>query len=394
MKMQNSNEKIFSVYNKTIQLLIKLVELYPIYGSDNQKIAQEVLGHYLKENGWKVYQDEFKIGEIENRKFLREPWKYDLYYKKNQEILRPNLYGILDSGKPGKTVILNGHIDVDIIDKENLGNDKGFSFNEDKIYGRGTADMLGGLSCLASVSQLLDTNQWGGKVIFMSVVDEEIGGNGSLRGIEWLLKKEKINPSECEVIIAEPTNNIMLRESMGFLPFSITFKNKVQHMNTLSGIKLEHKIVELVECLEKIKEMDNNFQYNIGIIKGGLDASLPINELILKGICTTTVKVNNEFVKNQIIEKIKDAKIVFPKMEIAPVAAKGRKMAIQQNSEDCELFMSACDISMFNHFGFNTVIFGPGNLEQAHSPKEFVRLKNLEKYLQVLSMYLNKVLKE
>lgn len=391
MIMQNSKEINFSVYNKTIQLLIKLVELYPVYGSENQKKAQDVLGHYLSLNGWKIYQDEFKIGEIENRNFLRKPWEYDLYYQQNQEIFRSNLYGILDSGKPGKTVILNGHIDVDIKDKENLGNDRGCSINEDKIYGRGTADMLSGLCCLASVSQLLKTNQWSGKVIFMSVVDEEIGGNGSLRGVEWLLKKEKIHITECEVIIAEPTNNIMLRESMGFLPFSITLKNNVQHMNTVGG-KLEHKIVELVECFEKIKEIDRNFQYNIGIIEGGLDASLPINKLTLKGICATTVKANNEFVKKQIVKKLKNARINFPKMEIEPVAAKEIKTAIQQNSNESQLFMSACDISVFNHFGFNTVIFGPGNLEQAHSPKEFVSLKNLKKYLQLLSKYLNKVL--
>lgn len=393
MKVQNSNEKTFSVYNRMIQLLIKLVNLYPVYGSDNQEKAQEVLGHYLKENGWKVYQDQFKIGEIENKKILREPWKYDPYYKNNQEILRPNLYGILDSGKPGKTVILNGHIDVDIIDKENLGDDKGVYFSEDKIYGRGTADMLGGLCCLASVSQLLEKNQWSGKLIFMSVVDEEIGGNGSLRGIEWLIKKEKISPAESVVIIAEPTNNAILRESMGFLPFSIRIKNRVQHMNTVSGVKLEHKIVELVECFEKIKEIDKNFQYNIGVIKGGLDASLPINELILKGICATTVKANNEFVKSQMTEKIRNAKITFPKMEIAPVAAKGRKMTTQESADDAELFMSACDSSIFDYFGFDTVIFGPGNLEQAHSPKEFVSLMNLEKYLQMMSVHINKVLK-
>lgn len=73
------------------------------------------------------------------------------YFSEDTEHKRPSIWTVLDSGRAGKTMLLIGHLDaVDV----NLANWRTNPFAATEIdgfvYGRGSMDMKGGLSCILS----------------------------------------------------------------------------------------------------------------------------------------------------------------------------------------------------------------------------------------------------
>lgn len=97
---------------------------------------------------------------------------------------RPNVVGIHRGSGGGRSLILNGHVDVVPIGPEELWSKPPWSghFEDGKVYGRGSADMKGGDVSMIFAVQALQTAgiHLKGDVIIESVVDEELGGNGTL----------------------------------------------------------------------------------------------------------------------------------------------------------------------------------------------------------------------
>lgn len=97
---------------------------------------------------------------------------------------RPNVVGTWHGQGSGRTLILNGHVDVVPTGPESTWTRPPWSgyYEEGKVYGRGSADMKGGLvSNLLAVQALKSAGiSLKGDLVVESVVDEEMGGNGTL----------------------------------------------------------------------------------------------------------------------------------------------------------------------------------------------------------------------
>lgn len=100
---------------------------------------------------------------------------------------RPNLAAVLRGAGGGPSLMLAGHIDVvDALPEQWQHDPWGAAIVEGRMIGRGTADMKGGV--IASLLALQGLQEAGvtlaGDVVFASVVDEEVGGMGTLALIE------------------------------------------------------------------------------------------------------------------------------------------------------------------------------------------------------------------
>ena len=177
------------------------------------------------------------LKEIENNKeeyieFLRDIIKIDSYnppgneknvalkikdYLKEEniecEILsfgenRANLLAYLHENFDGKNLLFNGHMDVvpPGIEKEWKYPPLSATIKRKKfIYGRGSADMKGGVAAMAiSLKILKKLNiKLSGNLILNAVADEETGGTF---GTKWCLDN-KLNSINCDFsIIGEPTD--------------------------------------------------------------------------------------------------------------------------------------------------------------------------------------------
>lgn len=119
---------------------------------------------------------------------------------------RINVIARRDSGKPGPCVHFNGHIDVvEVGSGWTVPPFEGL-VKDGRVYGRGACDMKGGLaSAIVAVEALLDCcSDLPGVIEISGTVDEESGGYG---GVAYLAERGWFSkPKVDHVIIPEPLN--------------------------------------------------------------------------------------------------------------------------------------------------------------------------------------------
>ncbi len=119
---------------------------------------------------------------------------------------RINVLARREAARPGPCVHFNGHIDV-------VPAGQGWSVDpwqgavrDGKVFGRGTCDMKGGLAAaMVAVETLLESGiELPGAIEISGTVDEESGGYG---GVAWLAERGFFSPPRVDhVIIPEPLN--------------------------------------------------------------------------------------------------------------------------------------------------------------------------------------------
>ncbi|WP_337269157.1 M20 family metallopeptidase [Oryzifoliimicrobium ureilyticus] len=117
---------------------------------------------------------------------------------------RPNLGGTLAGNGGGRSIMLTGHIDIVPPGAiEHWATDPFEPVLKDGfLHGRGTVDMKGGVACMLMAVEILKELRvpLAGDIVFTSVVDEEIGGMGSLAMVDRGFKADA-------GIMTEPTAN-------------------------------------------------------------------------------------------------------------------------------------------------------------------------------------------
>ncbi|MDU8909685.1 acetylornithine deacetylase/succinyl-diaminopimelate desuccinylase family protein [Aestuariicoccus sp. MJ-SS9] len=119
---------------------------------------------------------------------------------------RWNLVARRDGARPGECVHFNSHHDVVAVGKGWTRDPFGGELDEDRIYGRGACDMKGGLaaSVIACEAFLEAHPDFAGAVEISATADEESGGYG---GVAHLAQLGYFDPARVQhVIIPEPLN--------------------------------------------------------------------------------------------------------------------------------------------------------------------------------------------
>ena len=119
---------------------------------------------------------------------------------------RWNVVARFEGGRPGECVHFNSHIDVVEVGRGWTTDPFGGELIDGKIYGRGTCDMKGGLaaSIIAAEAFVALCPTFNGAVEISGTADEESGGFG---GVAYLAEKGFFAPTRVQhVIIPEPLN--------------------------------------------------------------------------------------------------------------------------------------------------------------------------------------------
>lgn len=151
----------------------------------------------------------------------------------------------------GKSLILNGHIDVVPLGPLDMWKDDPYSarIDGDKLYGRGAGDMRSGL---AANLWALDTlrrvgYQPASEVILQSVVEEESTGNGTLMAH---LKGYKADAA----LIPEPVQEQLVRANVGVLWFQVEVRGRPVHVRAMgTGVNAIDSCWKVVGALRELE---------------------------------------------------------------------------------------------------------------------------------------------
>ncbi|QVY60050.1 peptidase [Cytobacillus gottheilii] len=232
--------------HRGIKLLQQLVQENSV--RENESSAQAVIIEKCRKLGLEL--DIWEIGSDE----LKE---HQAFYCDRKDFSgTPNVVAVKKGSGGGKSIILNGHIDVvpEGNEKDWIHHPYSAVVENGKLYGRGSTDMKGGTVALLLAMEAISSVgvQLKGDIIFQSVIEEESGGAGTLAAI---LRGYKADGA----IIPEPTNMKIFPKQQGSMWFRITVKGKSAHGGTrYEGVNAIEKSILVMNALNRLEKMRND----------------------------------------------------------------------------------------------------------------------------------------
>jgi acetylornithine deacetylase len=137
---------------------------------------------------------------------------------------RPSLVAVPWESDDVPTVVLNGHLDTVGV----VGMSAPFTprVEGDRLYGRGAADMKGGVAAIIAAAEHLVTTGAPVRPVLALVADEEDAGLGS-EAVIAALPGMGVRPEAC--LIAEPTDLALTRSLRGFAVIRVRFTGRAIH---------------------------------------------------------------------------------------------------------------------------------------------------------------------
>lgn len=140
------------------------------------------------------------------------------------EATRPSLVAVAPGDPDWPTVVLNGHVDTVGV----AGMAAPFTpvLEGERLYGRGAADMKGGVAALVVAAERLVAIQAPVRPVLALVADEEDASLGS-EAVIAEFPRLGITPDVC--LIGEPTDLALARSLRGFAVVQVEFAGKAAH---------------------------------------------------------------------------------------------------------------------------------------------------------------------
>ncbi len=322
---------------------------------------------------------------------------------------------------PGRSIILNGHIDV--VSPEPMGAwtraPWGAEEIDGRLYGRGACDMKAGLAgMLMAVSSLKRCGiQLSGDVIVESVVEEETGGAGTRACALAGFRGDG-------AVIGEPTGLAVCPVSRGGAWFSISVWGKEAHSgSTWRGVSALDQALPVVECLRRYKAQRDNrlrklnpafnscpepFPLFIGKVMCGSAPNTVPGLCELQGVLGLAPSESVGAAKADLERELKAYRsredVPHPILSWLPTQFEPAGIpadhplvdacihackAVTGHQGKIDGFPTGSDQGLLIHKANTpTVVFGPGSLECAHSRDEYVELKEYLEYVKIIAILL------
>lgn len=362
--------------------------------------VQALVAKKLGEMGFEV--DEWVMGGDE---LLKHP--YFVSPRTNFEG-SPNVVGVLRGVGGGRSIILNGHVDVVPAGDVTQWERDPFSgdVEDGKLYGRGATDMKGGnLAALIAVEALQKLGvKLKGDVIFESVVEEESGGAGTLATI---LRGYKADAA----LVPELTQMKIMPKQQGSMWFRLNVIGRSAHGGTryegVSAIEKSLTVVQAIGALEKRRndritdplyaKLPIPIPINIGVIEGGKWPSSVCDLVKLEGRMGVAPEEEMEDAKREMAEALAGLAQIDPWFAEHPVelewyGARWVPGAVEEEHPLMQLLMETFEevkgdkpIIEASPWGTDgglltkladtpAIVFGPGITQLGHYPNEYIEL--------------------
>ncbi len=329
---------------------------------------------------------------------------------------RPEVMSFLEGSEARPTLILNGHLDhVPPGDLEDWSYDPYEGrVVAGRIYGRGAADMKGGLTAMIIAAKALKDSgiKLKGDLILTFAVGEEIGEWGTkhivvdkgIKGDWGIVTEPTVFRGKFRVAVAEK----------GVAWFRITIKGRASHASQPGlGVNAISKAGKIIAELEKYNSRLASKKHNligastssITIIEGGFkenvipdQCKIIIDRRIIPGEKLDEVKKEIADILKKL--KRKDSKInssveltrsfeageIQSNAEIVKIVRKNLKKACGHDSKPWGTPYGTDARNLINDASIPTIVFGPGDISHCHCVNEYVNLNEVINATKVIAL--------
>ncbi|MEH6789856.1 acetylornithine deacetylase [Parasphingorhabdus sp.] len=314
---------------------------------------------------------------------------------------KANLYATVGPNVAGG-VILSGHSDVVPVDGQLWDSDP-WTVTERNglLHGRGTCDMKGFIAlALAAVPSF----KQGTRPVHLAFsYDEEVGCLGAPAMIEAMTATL---PAPALAIIGEPTMMKVITGHKGITVHAVEVLGHEAHSSlthlglsaNMVAIELMHDLAELARGLWENADPASPFvpphaTLTIGTMEGGTAANILARRARFVFDLRCPPDVDPEAVlapfKAKVAALDAEMKQAFPAAGVSITRLSNAPPMAPAGSQEAESFVRrltgdnspagvvsyAAEAGQFQQAGFATVICGPGSIEQAHQPNEYLAVE-------------------
>ncbi len=332
---------------------------------------------------------------------------------------RPNVFGWLRSKDPKVApLVLSGHTDVVSPGPAELWDADPFegAVRDGRLRGRGALDMKGPICCalLALLALRQAEIELAFDVEMQCVVAEERGGLGTLYALET-------EPAPSAVVVLEPTTGAICPASGGAVPFNVLVPGQAAHVCVpWTGASAFEHLVYIYGGLIELEaarnarlshplfdDLPSKIPFAVGKVQAGeWHASVP-DQAVLTGRMGVLPGETKEEVREELIAAVAElsAGHEFLAAHPATVTWDNEGFPAWETDHDTPIVQAllagnragggegrlgavtyGCDAGHFASAGYPTVIFGPGDIAEAHLKNESLSLEEMRLAARTLAV--------
>ncbi len=310
---------------------------------------------------------------------------------------RPNLIARIEGEQPGKRIVFEAHTDT--VTATDMKNPFDPVVRDGRMVGRGACDTKGGLAAMMhSLAQVKASGRKPPCEIWLAATADEEHSCGGVKALCETLEADA-------AVVAEPTELRLTTACKGCVRWRIHVHGREAHSSKphLGTNAIVH-MSEVIRAIDQDTQLLNSRSHpllgsptcNIGIIQGGTQVNvvperctIEIDRRLLPDENADDVLTHYTTLLDGLRTAVsKWAYTMEPPMILALPMNTPANTPLVQRAAETLLNMGldsepigvpfSCNASTLSHSGIASIVFGPGSIDQAHTPEEFVECAQVE----------------
>ncbi|MDF1716093.1 MAG: acetylornithine deacetylase [Antarcticimicrobium sp.] len=325
---------------------------------------------------------------------------------------KANLFATLGPEGPGG-IVLSGHTDVVPVEDQDWSSDP-FALREEDglLYGRGSCDMKGFIAAATVMAGDYAQADLRRPVHFAFTYDEEVGCLGA-RALVPELEKRGLRPAMA--VIGEPTSMRVIEGHKGCCEYTVRFAGLEGHGSSPErGVNAAEyaaryvtRLMELRQALMLRAPGDGRFDppwttLNVGRISGGVAHNVIAGKAEVEWEMRPVQDGDVDFVKEAVAAYVDhellpamravcdeawiETEVIGEVAGLLPMEENAARDLVARlvGANGAHVVPFGTEAGLFQKLGTSVVVCGPGSIDQAHKPDEFVSLDQMRACLEML----------
>ena len=320
---------------------------------------------------------------------------------------KANLIATLGTGSGG--LVLSGHTDTVPYNENRWDmNPLGLTERDNKLYGLGATDMKGFFPIAIEAAKSVLDKTLVEPLIILATADEESSMDGARALADQGLPKARF------AVIGEPTNLKPIRMHKGMMMEAITVEGRAGHSSNPSlgnnALEAMHWVMaDILAFRSELQQQYNNPLFdvavptlNLGCIHGGDNPNRICGQCELHFDLRALPGMNNDELHAALDQRLKPLaqrlninislraliKNIQPFEQ--PADSELVKIAEQLTGYASEPVAFATEAPFLQQLGMQTIVMGPGSIDQAHQPNEYMALNQVQPAVDLFTRLIGK----